>query len=68
MAGVGLFSATVAIISSRLDNLMFYILASGSMFLAIAFSYHSFQAFSRRFQPDSEKGTISAAAPARSAQ
>jgi hypothetical protein len=37
--------------SSRLDRLIFYILASGSTLLTIAFSSHSLRSIARRFSP-----------------
>lgn len=49
MISAGIISAALAILSSRMDRYMFYVLASGSTLLAIAFSTHSLASLARRF-------------------
>ena len=49
IVSAGLLSTVVALVSSRLDRALFYILASGSIFLALAFSSLSMDFILRRF-------------------
>jgi hypothetical protein len=49
MITAGIVSASLAIFSSRIDKWIFYVLASGSTLLAIAFSSHSLASLARRF-------------------
>lgn len=49
LMSAGILSAGTAIISSRLDEFMFYCLASGSILLMIAFSSQSLENLMRRF-------------------
>jgi hypothetical protein len=57
---VGIISATLAILSSRIDKWMFYVLASGSTLLAITFSVHSIASLARRFSRSSPAADASA--------
>jgi hypothetical protein len=54
MMSAGILSAGTAIISSRLDEFMFYSLASGSILLTIAFSFRSLEYLMRGFGRRSE--------------
>jgi len=49
MLSAGIMAAGTAILSSRIDKWIFYVLASGSTLLAIAFSSHSLASLARRF-------------------
>lgn len=58
MMSAGILSAGTAIISSRLDEFMFYCLASGSILLTIAFSSRSLEYLMRRFARRSEVADV----------
>jgi hypothetical protein len=57
MIGRGLLLSAVAIILSWQDRLMFYVLASGSILLTIAFSSHSFESITGRLTRANETAT-----------
>ena len=54
VVSAGILSTAVALLSSRLDRALFYILASGSIFLALAFSFLSADLILRRFRRTNE--------------
>ena len=49
----GLGSAAMAMMSSRIDRLMFYLLASGSVLLTIAFSSYSVKSLRQKISRSS---------------
>ena len=53
MISAGVIAVSLALLSSRIDKWMFYVLASGSTLLAIAFSSHSLASLARRFSRSS---------------
>lgn len=54
VVSAGILSTAVALLSSRLDRALFYVLASGSIFLALAFSSVPANLILRRFRPTNE--------------
>ena len=54
IVATGILSGAIALMSSRLDRVLFYFLASGSILLALTFSSVSLDSVFRRFRRASE--------------
>jgi hypothetical protein len=54
VVATGILSTAIALMSSRLDRLLFYFLASGSILLALTFSSLSLDSIFKRFRREGE--------------